>query len=102
MGKFVIKKKVSLDFLGDDYKDSHIILRSISVKEYDVYSDQAKSLEEGDDKKSVRLIVDQLKSHFIEGKVQGEDLKAEDLEELDVLGVIEIFKQFTGQVDPKV
>lgn len=31
----IIKKRVSLEFLGEEYKDSYLIVRAIGVGEYD-------------------------------------------------------------------
>ena len=35
MGKIVIKKQVSLDFLGEDYKEAYINFKSIPALDYE-------------------------------------------------------------------
>lgn len=40
MSKLVIKKRISLDFLGEDYKDAFIIFRSIPLPDYEEISKQ--------------------------------------------------------------
>lgn len=35
MSKIVIKKRVNLDFLGEDYKDAYLVFRSIPLPELD-------------------------------------------------------------------
>jgi hypothetical protein len=40
MSKLVIKKRVSLEFLGEDYKDAFIVFRSIPLAEYEQISKQ--------------------------------------------------------------
>lgn len=39
MSKIVIKKKVSLEFLGEEYKGAEIVFRAIPLSEYDTLMD---------------------------------------------------------------
>lgn len=102
----VIKKRVSLEFLGEDYKDAYLTFKSIPVKEYEQIQEKAKGFEK-DEAGSITFILDLLKEHFLEGEFPEsgklEAVKAEDLDDLDPVSVIECFKVFTGEhPDPKV
>lgn len=97
----VIKRKVSLEFLGEDYKDSYITFKSIPVGNF---QDITKKVEEiGEDNiKSIAFIVEILQKYFIEGKAGEDVLKSEDLQELDAETTIKCFEVLSGQsVDPK-
>lgn len=95
-----IKKRVSLDFIGEEYKDSYLVFNSIAVKEYEGLQKSIKAIE-GDDEKALPFITEQLKSRFIEGKVDGQAVTADDLEDLPGDVFIECFNQIRGQLDPK-
>lgn len=88
----VIKKRVELGFLGDEYKDSYLILRSISVNEHENIGD-----------KTVKEVI---LEHFIEGKIQqGEDkvtITKDNLGELSGEVLHKAFEVIAGVVDPKV
>jgi hypothetical protein len=88
----VIKKKVSLDFLGDEYKDSYLILRSISIGDYEKLGDIT--------------VKDCVIGRFIDGEIQQESgkvkLTKETLNELPGEVFVEAFAAITGQLNPKV
>lgn len=100
MAKIVIKKRVSLEFLGDEYKDSHLTFKSMSLKEYE------KLLEAGEElsnKDALLQTIKILKDHFIEGKFMGEDVTSDDLDDFDIGTLVTCLEYFTGQkLDPKV
>lgn len=99
MAKIVIKRRVSLDFLGDDYKDSYLEFSSMNIKEYSDYFADAKKL---DEIKSMTLIMDALKRHFLSGKFLDQDVVADDLEQFDPQTLLKAFSNFTGATpDPK-
>lgn len=104
MGKIVIKKRVSLEFLGEDYKDAYLDFQSIPLKEYDKYVNMAK---DKDEVKATNLVLDTLKEKFIGGKFPDEngelfDIEKSQIEEFDITVAIQAFKILTGQdQDPK-
>lgn len=106
MGNFVIRKKVSLDFLGDEYKDCYIVYKAIALKEFDKIIGQAKDA--GDDGiQATKYMQTLLEDKFIEGKFKNEkgelvDLTKEDIADFDIETVTKSFTALTGQVDPKV
>ncbi len=102
MTDIVINKRVSLDFLGDDYQDSYLIIKYVPVKEYDQLMIVAQAA--ADKKQSIKFIQEQIKQRFVEGKVkQGSELvsvKAEDLESFPADVFITAYQEITGQVSP--
>ncbi len=99
MANIVIKKKVSLDFLGKEYEQSYLTFRSMSIAEYEVL---LKSLEGVDNSKSIKLTLEILKTHFIEGEFLAEKVEAADLDQFDVQTLVACLEYFTGQkTDPK-
>jgi len=104
MAKIIIKKTISLEFLGEDYKDGYLTFKTIPLKDYEQFVTQSKKQDEAE---SIKLIVETLKKYFIEGKFpDGDktvDLTVEDIEDFDVNTAITVFKYLTGQeIDPKV
>lgn len=107
MGKFAIKKRVSLDFLGDDYKEAYLVFQSIPLKDFEGI---IKAVSEGEDNKnSLGMISEYLQKYFIEGKFpngegQLEDVTSEDLTDFaDSETANRCFEILTGQnIDPKV
>jgi len=100
MSRIVIKKKVSLDFLGADYKDCYLEFKTIPMKEYEKYVEQAS--ENKDEKKAVGFITSTLQDLFISGKFIDEnkeqfDVKKEELGDFDITVMVTVFKALTGQ-----
>ena len=104
MSKIVIKKRIGLDFLGDEYKDSYLVFKSIPMREYKEFIEAAKGKDED---KAVDFISEKISELFIEGKFfDGKeliDLDKEDLLDLDIATTVQVFKILTGQdQSPKV
>ena len=103
----VIKKRVSLDFLGEDYKDAYLVFQSIPAGDFDELLPQHKNPKEGDDNSS-KLLLDLLKKYFIKGEFPDDDgklstVESDDLTGLDLTSLVKCFQLFTGQeLDPKV
>ena len=103
----VIKKRVSLDFLGEDYKDAYLVFQSIPAGAFDELLPQLKNPKEGDDNSS-KLLLDLLKKYFIKGEFPDDDgklstVESDDLTGLDLTSLVKCFQLFTGQeLDPKV
>lgn len=97
----VIKKRVSFDFLGEDYKDAYLTFQSIPLKDFDELSKNIQKAQDGN--KAGQAILDVLKEYFVEGQFPDlEKVTKEDLDGLDQESVIKCFSIFTGQdLDPK-
>lgn len=80
-----IKKKISLSFLGEEYKDSYIVVRSVGVSEYETM------------KGTVR---DEVIGRFVDGEINqdGEMVKITKENFLELPGevFVEAFAQMTG------
>lgn len=99
--KIVIKKQISLEFLGEAFKDSYLTFRTMPLREYEELLPTIEGI--GDDgKKSLNLIKKVLEEHFIEGKFENQEVTKDDLQEFDLDTLTKCFQMFTGQADPKV
>jgi len=100
MNKIVIKKRISLDFLGEDYKEAYLEFKAIPMSKYQDYIERSEVNK--DAKTAIPFIIDTLKDLFISGKFPDEkgelfDLTKEDIGELDIEATIRPFKILTGQ-----
>lgn len=98
----VIKKKVSLDFLGEEYAKAYLVFKAVPVSEY---GELLTKLDTTDRAETVKVMVALLKKKFIEGKFPGDDgeladLTADDIEQLDEASLAECFAYATGQRMP--
>lgn len=89
--EIIIKKKIALGFLGDEYKDSYINLKAIPVKELE-------SLD--------GTIKEEVVKRFVDGKINQDgkmiDITKENLFDLPGEVFIEGFAQISGKkLDPK-
>lgn len=115
MSKIVIKRTVSLEFLGPDYAEAYLVFRSIPVSDYEdimkelpsINSRLARLVEKADkhdlteqenaelvelqkanaeeNKKSFDLILSYLKKYYIGGKFPNEKGELEDIDSKDEL-----------------
>lgn len=103
----VIKKRVSLGFLGDDYKEAYLNFKSVPLADYSKIIDEITEIEDKkDNKKYLNKIMEYLKKYFLDGEFPEEGKLApvthEDLEGLDPETSIICFQTMTGQIpDPK-
>ena len=84
MSEFYIRKKISLDFVGEDYKDAYLVFKTVPVKEYEKLFEDAKR-KDMSNIDAAKLALTTIKSKFIEGKfpdVNGKlvDVSVDDLE----------------------
>lgn len=105
MAKIVIKKRVNLDFLGDEYKEAYLVFNAVPVSEYPEL--KAKLDKENDNIKLIKIMVGVLQDKFVAGKfpVDGklEDVTKEDIGSFDEATLTECYLYATGQkLDPKL
>lgn len=105
MGKIVIKKRVSFDFLGDEYKECYIDFQRIPVADFEDIQKQMKDIEDNKGS-SFMVVLDVLKKYFVSGKFiiesSLEDIDKDALDGLDAESTIRCFQIMTGQeIDPK-
>lgn len=99
----VITKRVSLDFLGDEYKDSYLDFRSMTFKEVPDIQKQAAITKESE---GIEFLRKEITERFISGKISQngklEDVTIEDLGDLPLEVYTHSFQQITGTApDPK-
>jgi hypothetical protein len=80
VSKLVIRKRVTLEFLGDEYKDAYLDFKSIPVGDYDKLIDEIKAAGEGDNKKANAAILKILKEYYLGGKFPNDKGVVEDLD----------------------
>lgn len=103
----VIKKRISLDFLGEDYKEAYLVFRGIGLKEFEDYIKKGNELDQDSGAGSFKLLSDTLASHFISGEVPNEkgelaEVFKNEISELDIDTALKVFQLLTGQeLDPK-
>jgi len=96
----IIRKRVNLDFLGEEYKDSYLYLKALAVKEYPELQAEIDKVEK-DQAQALPFIVEQIKSRFLDGKVEGKDITAEDLDDFSADVFMECFSRIRGNISPK-
>ncbi len=103
MSKLVIRKRVTLEFLGDEYKESFLDFKSIPVGDYDKLIDEIKEAGEGDNNAANAVILKLLKTYYIGGKFPNDKGILEELDSPDELNgldkdaILECFGKMTGQ-----
>lgn len=110
MADLVIKKKLELDYLGEEYKDSYLVFKSVPVKDYTDLMKKISDVEEGDNNAATLVMLDLLKQYFVDGVFQNSKVLKDDLDQLDGETVVKCFQTLTGQfpdgeggitIDPK-
>lgn len=100
----VIKKRVSLGFLGEDYEKAYLVIKAVPVKEYE---ELLPRIDEADRLETIKVMTELLKSKFVEGKFPDAagklaDVTADDIDSFDEATLAECFLYATGQkTDPK-
>lgn len=117
MAKIVIKKKVSLDFLGEDYKEAYFIFQTIPLPDYKEFmksipetsvefSSLVKKIDSGEygdedisrlqelraerdnkEEKELDIIMNMLKKYFMSGKFPNEKNELEEVSKDDLDGI---------------
>lgn len=94
MAEIIIKKKVTLEFLGDEYKDSYLTFRSIPIGEYE---ELIKKVDAVEDSQSMSEIIKILENYFVEGLFDGQKVNKEDVSQFDGETILKCFETLTGQ-----
>jgi len=103
----VIKKRVSLDFLGEDYSGAYLVFQSIPAIDFDEVVVQLKEIEKNGSGQ-VAYLIGLLQKYFVSGEFPNDKnelvaVAADDLKGLDADALTKCFQLFTGQEpDPKV
>ncbi len=105
MGKIVIKKRIALDMLGEDYKDSYLEFESIPFSDMGTLAKKSDEIAKADEKDknfgSFEFIKTELGERFVSGKVQDQDVDKDNLFDLPAEVLIDCFQQLMGKISPK-
>src|ERR1700686_2166877 len=99
MSKIVIRKHVSLAFLGESYQDAYINFRSIPIGEFE---EIRAAMRNNENDLAATFLKPYLQEYFIDGKFPNdedelEDLAKDDLDGLDAESILECWKGLSGQ-----
>jgi predicted RNA-binding Zn ribbon-like protein len=98
MADIVIKRKIPLGFLGEEYKEDYLVFSAIPMNEYEKLMD----VQSEDSKQATKIILKTLQDKFVEGRFQGQKVETEDIGKFDGTTVVKCFAVLTGQdIDPK-
>lgn len=104
MAEIVIKKRISLEFLGDDYKDGFIVFKSIPVKDYEGILKDVEQAEKRGNTDAMRLVRRLVTERLIEGEIPQDGHKIpitpENLGDLPGEVYFEAMQQLTGKISP--
>lgn len=97
----VIRKKVTLEFLGDEYKDAYLVFKAIPVGDLKKIQDGMPKEDAEDKSQAIPIMLNVLKDYFLSGKAPGEngeltDVSKEDLNDLDANTAIKCFQALSG------
>lgn len=99
MADIVIKKRLSLDFLGKEHEGDYLIFRAVPVGEYH----KLIPVGEDDNQDALKKIIKLLEEKFVEGRFQKQDVDKADMSKFDGDTLVRCFQILTGQeLDPKV
>lgn len=108
--RFVVRKKLSLDFFGDDWAECYINFTPVTYREANELTAlkdvDATNLTDEQREQLAGQTLDMLKDHFVDGKGYTEDgivdLTAEDIEDLPVEIIAKAIVVLRGNIDPNL
>lgn len=97
----VIRKRISLDFLGEEYKDAYLVFRAIPVNDLSEIQKGLPSQEDGDNTQAIPVMLNVIKKYFLNGQAPGESgeleqVNVEDLDLIDANTAIHCFQGLSG------
>lgn len=100
-----IEKRISLDFLGEGYSDSYVVMQAIPMKDYEAIQTKTEAIQEsGDNHAAMKFMVDLLADRLIRGEIAQDGklqpITAEDLPDMPGEFFMGVMERMTGQ-DPK-
>lgn len=109
MAEIIIKKRVDLGYLGEDYKDSYLTFKSIAVRDFPAVIKKLDSVGDDDSlEKKLKTMLSVLEEHYVEGIYDKQKVEKEDIGKFDQETILRAFEKLTGQditkevpIDPK-
>lgn len=100
----VIRKKITLESLGEEYKDSYLTFQSIPFKDYEKIANLQAEITGKDETaqglQSLKFIQAELTNRFIEGNIDNQVVKVEDLFDLPGEVIVDCFQRLMGKISP--
>lgn len=97
-----INKKITLEFLGEEYADSYVNMSAIPLKDYDEMVKQSEAVKD-DNKKAMEYMVKLVQDRFQSGSIkQGDDMvdmSKEDISDMPGEFFLNVIRKLSGQ-DP--
>lgn len=105
MSKVVIKRRIGLGFLGEEYKEGYVEFKVLSIREATEQIEKVEAIKK-DNKAAIELMQKLLEEHFVSGLFKSKDteekLTKEDIGDFSVVAITRFFKILSGQDgDPK-
>lgn len=95
MANILIKRKVTLDFLGEEYKDSYLVFKAVPVVAYNDLVARIDSV--SGNQESMAEIIKILEEYFVDGVFNNEKVLKEDIKQFDGDTMLRCFETLTGQ-----
>ena len=95
MANILIKRKVTLDFLGEEYKDSYLVFKAVPVVAYNDLIARIDSV--SGNQESMAEIIKILEEYFVDGVFNNEKVLKEDIKQFDGDTMLRCFETLTGQ-----
>lgn len=100
----VIRKKITLEKLGEEYKDSYLVFQSIPFKDFEKIAKTYETISDVDETKqgikSLEFIKEQLQARFLDGNIDNQEVKKEELFDLPGEIIVDCFQQLMGRINP--
>ena len=99
-----INKKIGLEFLGEDYAESFVVLTAIPLKEYDEIGKQTEAIQKKENnKEAMEFMVNLIKDRFVSGSINQDGemvaITKDDLDEFPGEFFLNAIQKLSGQ-DP--
>ncbi len=103
--EIVIKRKITLEFLGEDYKDAYLVFKAIPVNEYTNIQNELKKAE-ADNTNGLETLQNLLGSYFVSGEFPNPDgelekVTKEDIGKFDAEVLFVVLDTIKGNLTPK-
>lgn len=99
-----VKTKVTLEFLGDEYKNSYINLYSVPMSEYEAMIKRIETLQDASSTEALLFVRDAVSERFVDGEIAQDGklvpITAENLPDLPGEVFTEALGRITGRSSP--
>lgn len=98
-----IEKRITLEFLGEEYADSYVKVSAIPMREVEALMDKIADVQDsGDNKKAMEFMISVVSDRFITGEIKQGDktevLTADDLLDMPGEFFINVIERLSGSI----